>query len=904
MRVTTYSRLRPRVLAIIAFLAIAALMVPDVSAYTREFSEDFAATDYQDESITNATGWGTGEVKLPQKGLTQVCAADYTNLMAVEVEGNVAYIVYSVYESPTEWCHLQTLNISTIAEPEILGETQFAVLGPRICVEVDAGYAYLGDSDDVSIFNVSNPENPVYLASIDCPGSDVFVEGPDAFVGGNEYGLQIFNVTDPSSPVFVSSCTVSDHYAIYLRKSGDYVYVVGGPPDTRPRFVDIVNVTDINSPTPVCKLTSFGYTDAGPMDVEGNILAVFGSNSSGLGTGIALFDVSNVEEPKNTSFVPHVGGGWALEVEGNMLFSASTRMDAIDISDPYNPAIVSQYVLAAGYAHDMALYGECILTASYDHLTILRYCDAIDPVLVSDTLFYCNDLYTVGTTAYMAMEGYGLQTLDIADPANVTELGFEPLINIQSLCVSGGTAFVVELGGLQTFNVIDPSSIEFLGSYSGLVSAEGVFLVGDCAYVTDANGLSVLNVTDLRHPSLYGSYASPTAAHGVWSNGRYAYLAAGTAGLIVVNVTDPANPAWLYTADTPDHALAIEVAGSYAYVADNASGLQVFSLTDPTMPILVGSYDTEGTALDVCVSGNELYLADGTAGLVVLNITSPRDPEVTQTLWLAGVSVAVKTVLEYAYLGGDFGFDIIQVRRAGWNEYIPYAIAQSDPVFISGGLESIVRATLEVNDTVPAGSDIDYYLSSDNGTHWTQATPGVQVSIAFPYQELKWRAELSRSVANVTPVIFSLSITFSVRLYYPQPLSPSFNEALNDSTPTFSWDTSASPLTGFVLQVDSSSQFNSANLVNITITWDGWEDTYSHTLETPLANGDWYWRVAVVDDEGQLGEFSYAVPFSVETATTTTTTGLPVDPMTLVVLAAGGLVVVAVVVWALRKRQH
>ncbi|NHJ15153.1 MAG: hypothetical protein EAX95_15830 [Candidatus Thorarchaeota archaeon] len=893
---------------IVGFLILATVHVPEVSAYTREYNEDFTTVDYRDESVTNVTGWGAGEVTLPKKDLTLLSAI--SNVGYFDVEGDIAFVI----ASPGVGTYLEVWNMSSVAHPELLGQLIYPGNG---IVQYEAGYVYVCASSEIRIINVTDLAHPEYLTAIPNTGNDVYVEGAIAYTCSLGNGLRIYNVTDPSSPVFISNWTDTGHEARYLRKSGNYVYVISGVYGQQSKFIDIVDVTDLRRPTHVCQLTSWGFTSGKSMDIEGNLLAVWGHNAT---NGITLFDVSSVEFPGIITYIPSVWVSRYLEIEGGTIFGGTgSSVYVIDVSNPYDPAILCSCGIGVT-GLDIKVSGEYILISG-GGFEIYRFCDSIEPVSTSHEALACLDLCTVGSIAYTAMEGEGLQILDISDPTDTQQVisGFYPLPDIKSVFVSGRTAFAVEYAGLCALNVTDPHSIALLDSYSSLTSAEGISVIGDFAYVTDANGLSILNVTDLHSISLLGSYSSPTAVHAVWSNGRLAYLAAGTSGLIVVNVTDPTGPQWLYTADTPDSAVEVEVSGTHAYVADSSSGLQVFSLLDSDMPILVGSYNSPGTALDLCVSGDQLYLADGTSGLVVLDITFPCAPRHMYTLSPGGMAYAVEVVLEYAYLCRSLGFDVVQVRRGGWEEFIRYAIAQSDIVYTSRGLEPIPHILVDVSSSVPEGTSIKYFVSSDNGTHWKQVSPNVDTAITYPGQHLRWRAELQSSVYNSAPKIFSIALTFSVLLEMPYSIGPEVDQVLDDNTPTFIWwwgewgekDEAYYDMYTFLLQIDNSSQFDSENLVNLTLsdTYMDWTDYhYEYTLETPLQDGVWCWRVAAIDEDGRLGQFSPAVPFTIDTGagtttTTTTTTGLPEDLVILMGIVAVGGVAIVIIVVAIQKRR-
>ena len=88
-------------------------------------------------------------------------------------------------------------------------------------------------------------------------------------------------------------------------------------------------------------------------------------------------------------------------------------------------------------------------------------------------------------------------------------------------------------------------------------------------------------------------------------------------------------------------------------------------------------------------------------------------------------------------------------------------------------------------------------------------------------------------------------------------LSPNDGNSTNNNTPTFSWES----LTGaseYLLQVDTSTDFDTGSLVNLTV------GSNSHELGASIADGTWYWRVAGVDSQGHRGLVSEVRDISVD----------------------------------------
>ncbi len=83
-------------------------------------------------------------------------------------------------------------------------------------------------------------------------------------------------------------------------------------------------------------------------------------------------------------------------------------------------------------------------------------------------------------------------------------------------------------------------------------------------------------------------------------------------------------------------------------------------------------------------------------------------------------------------------------------------IAQSLEVDSTGA--NIQEVRLEVDENLESGTSIDYFLSSDGGSHWYPAIPGQNRDFGVAGQDLRWRAELNSSDSEYTPHIEKLEL--------------------------------------------------------------------------------------------------------------------------------------------------
>jgi hypothetical protein len=207
--------------------------------------------------------------------------------------------------------------------------------------------------------------------------------------------------------------------------------------------------------------------------------------------------------------------------------------------------------------------------------------------------------------------------------------------------VVGSNLFVAGAGyGLQVLDISDPAHPRWKGGWNPRQCPVGLHVVGNYAYVANGRvGLSVLNVTDPANPVLVGQVGilgAPTCVHVA---GRYAYVGDYPTGFRVVDVKDPARPVLLGTAPMPQGALSVDAAGSYVY-ATEPMGLHVFDVSDPRKPVRAASLNLLGSVCRVQLADSRIYLVSHQLGLLVYDGSDPVRPtairrvaSVASTVW-------------------------------------------------------------------------------------------------------------------------------------------------------------------------------------------------------------------------------------------------------------------------------
>lgn len=252
-------------------------------------------------------------------------------------------------------------------------------------------------------------------------------------------------------------------------------------------------------------------------------------------------------------------------------------------------------------------------------------------------------------------------------------------------------------------------------------------------------------------------------------------------------------------------------------------------------------------------------------------------------------AVKVTTSGDYTYVVNTTNLIIIRHYESSADTYVAGThIAQSIEVD-SVTSEFIRTATLNVNDFVPLGTQVDYYLSADGGAHWEIVTPGVLHEFVNPGSELQWRAELV-GPNDKSLHIYDLTIDYFYNEAPSIPLITDPGIVSTTSSVQVSWAASSDDagVDHYELQIDTVNGFTTPTTYNVS--------GITRTV-TGLTNGTYYFRVRAVDIWELAGDWSDVVDIEVQI------TGLDLEWWVYVIVGGGLVLLVLIIVIAVRVRK-
>lgn len=333
-----------------------------------------------------------------------------------------------------------------------------------------------------------------------------------------------------------------------------------------------------------------------------------------------LFETSDVWALGNTAYV----GG----------FGEGTTVKIVDISDPGNPAIVSELPFPSSSPQDVK-------------------------AARINTPHFHGDMLLVGEEGF----GGGFSLFDVSDPANPALLGGlrEPFVHNSYLYQKGNRAFVLlAIPFAEVFSGPDPFSPVITDfAIAEITDPANPVLISDWGAGGDGGFPFGFGPNPFGAPVTCNDPAvcrgddfAAVFNHDVWANqqGTIAYLSYWDLGLILLDISDPANPTFIGRGIEPPtlgndegnaHNAVPAQGGSLVLVGDEDFApdpwgfLRVFDTGDAANPIQIGAFATAAalsntpfpsTMHNIVVRGSRAYLSWYFEGIRVVDFSQPSAP--------------------------------------------------------------------------------------------------------------------------------------------------------------------------------------------------------------------------------------------------------------------------------------
>jgi hypothetical protein len=487
-------------------------------------------------------------------------------------------------------------------------------------ITVEGNYAYLaqmGYPGSLSIFNITNPVNPVETGTCELNSSDrlhaIEVEGQYAYVAHGQGGVFIFDISDTAAPSEVGMFRDgSDCFDVAVE--GNYAFIVGWDHTTYTDGLLIVDISD--RVAPILELT-LGRAFSYGIDTRDGYAYVAADS------GLYIFDISTPLSTYQVSVNFEPSGGRDIVLKGSEAYIATENgLYVMDISDPANPVSIGYY--DSGYTSTLEVRGNiAYLPVGNSDIQLLDVSDpsSTEEIGHVDTPGGSRNVTINENYAYVADEGGGLRIINITDPANPFETGFLDTMTY-NVEIAGNYAYVGGENGLHIIDISIPSSPSQIGYFETFGMVSDVAVRGNLAYLSGGSGNNYFIIIDISNPADPSEVDRISARGGdVAITGNYAYLARGTYGLYVYDISDSSNIVEM--ANYSGYANDIDIVGDYACIAGGMDGLRLYNISDPENLIEEGYFDTGYTFGSVNIHDAHIYITDGYNGIFLFQEKIP-----------------------------------------------------------------------------------------------------------------------------------------------------------------------------------------------------------------------------------------------------------------------------------------
>ena len=281
-------------------------------------------------------------------------------------------------------------------------------------------------------------------------------------------------------------------------------------------------------------------------------------------SGIHIIDNSDPKSPKAIKFI-QIPGNEDISVKDNFLYADSaTDLVVFDISDINNVSIIEQLEDVFNvYNYDIPVEAEAVDYGKFDFdddiivgwtLTTERrkkVDNTMDKALDDGVVLSAGAESTTGTGGSLArfqiVDNY-LYTVGNYEMAifNIQNLA-EPVLsntqyagwNIETMFQAEGYLYLGSTNGMYIYNLVNPSSPEFVSDFTHWEGCDPVVVDGDYPYLTLRGGnlcgqlesvLEVIDISDKTNPTLAARYNLENP-YGLGIKNDMLYVCDGTAGL-------------------------------------------------------------------------------------------------------------------------------------------------------------------------------------------------------------------------------------------------------------------------------------------------------------------------------------------------------------------------------------
>jgi hypothetical protein len=518
----------------------------------------------------------------------------------------------------------------------IRGEIIANIGGGFSTIQVRDNIAYVGEGAALTIFDVSDPQNPQRLASVPVSYyvNDIELDGDFAYLAASY--LEILDIRDPRHPKLINTPPVTADEGVEVVNG--YAFIVG---------YQHFGIVDVRDPFDTQLIQQYD-TDAdrvSDIQIVDNLAYIL-TSKSGRRDHLEILDVSTPTQPVSLGSYEELGWAHQLRVEDRFAYIADRTfgLQIVDVSQPQQPKLHGSYTSTTSYPLDILnveLLEDRAYLATFTGLLELDIQDPSDPVLLHrHTQLVTSDVHVDGELLYVAdIEGLFI-TRNASNAFEVLHR-YPSILSPVNMERVGEHLYIADENQLAVLDVSTPENPTLLAHYKpdANFSVRNFEIVEERVYLKVENTLHILDVSDPASPRFLGKITSPYLSFSFHVEGELVYLVGGLYGLWsetnegrwqIIDVSDPANPQLLQDVSLPGAGMSITLYDGYAYLVylvkrgefGDTYKTQIVDVRDPTQAPLLNTLDTP---IEGRVVGDELY-STNILGFTIFDLSTPLTP--------------------------------------------------------------------------------------------------------------------------------------------------------------------------------------------------------------------------------------------------------------------------------------
>lgn len=477
-------------------------------------------------------------------------------------------------------------------------------------LHINSHYLYIVENNELVILDISNPAFLLEVSRLTLDANvrliEVKTQGSYAYIASWE-GLFVVDIYDLTSPQVVANAG-----GVYagITLSGDQAYLLSAHSQGRVIIYDIQNPLQPEESSSIWTMEGVSYLA---------IVGDYGYANSNNPLGLCSF---NLESEEIIMCFPEYGllgdvffqNGHPYLVASDFTIFSPTSSGGLNLLGNY-----SGYFSVVG---DILVEGDIAYTYQQKHgglgFASLDFSDPLDPhaldFLPVDTLLE----FALYNHVAAVLESEQLTLIDISSPDNLSYMASINLqgTNAQNLAASAGMIYISSSYGLEIIDISDPANPVSLPGFpsSDLFSSGDIAIQGSLVFWVSEGKIYIIDMSDPTSPQIIGSCLAESWPSDLAVSDSELCASIDT-GITCLDVLDPTSPTTIST--IPFSSQDLEIIENRLYVAAQYFGIFVYDISDPATPIeiahneeyyWVGNLTPAPGLILATGAGNSLYI--------------------------------------------------------------------------------------------------------------------------------------------------------------------------------------------------------------------------------------------------------------------------------------------------------